>query len=145
MTVSARFVRETDLDVVLLAGRYTLLDRSGAAEPLPLCLARGVAVVVGGVYNSGVPVDPAPGAYHDDEPASPDVLATARRLRDAAAAHDVPLGAPAIRFLSRHPAVGCGPAGARRVVELDENVAMLAHPVPEQAWADLDAVLAGDR
>jgi D-threo-aldose 1-dehydrogenase len=143
--VPARFVRETDLDVVLLAGRYTLLDRSGADELLPLCLERGVAVVVGGVYNSGVLADPAPGAYYDYEPAPPAVLATARRLRDAAAAHDVPLKAAAIQFPFRHPAVGCVLAGARSVAELDENVAMLAHPVPEQAWADLDAVLAGDR
>lgn len=140
--VPARFVRETDLDVVLLAGRYTLLDRSGADELLPQCLQRGVAVVVGGVYNSGVLADPTPGAHFDYEPAPPAVLATARRLRDVAAAHGVPLKAAAVQFPFRHPAVSCVLTGARSVAELDENVAMLAHPVPEQAWADLDAVLA---
>ena len=141
--VPARFVRETDLDVVLLAGRYTLLDRSGADELLPLCLDRGVAVVVGGVYNSGVLADPTPGAHFDYEPAPPAVLATAQRLRDVAAAHAVPLKAAAVQFPFRHAAVSCVLIGARSVAELDENVAMLDHPVPEQAWADLDAVLAG--
>jgi D-threo-aldose 1-dehydrogenase len=143
--VPARFVRETDLDVVLLAGRYTLLDRSGETELLPLCLDRGVAVVVGGVYNSGVLADPTPGAHFDYEPAPPAVLATARRLRDVAAAHGVPLKAAAVQFPFRHPAVSCVLTGARSVAELDENVAMFDHPVPEQTWADLDAVLAGTR
>lgn len=143
--VPARFVRETDLDVVLLAGRYTLLDRSGADELLPLCLERGVTVVVGGVYNSGVLADPAPGAHFDYEPARPQVLATVQRLRDVAAGHGVPLKAAAVRFPLRHPAVGCVLLGARSVAELDENVAMAGYPVPEQAWADLDAVLAGAR
>lgn len=139
--VPARFVRETDLDVVLLAGRYTLLDRSGAEELLPLCRERGVAVVVGGVYNSGVLADPVPGSFFDYEPAPPAVLATARRLRDAAAGHDVPLKAVAIQFPFRHPAVSCVLIGARSVAELDENVAMLRHPVGEQVWSDLDAAL----
>jgi D-threo-aldose 1-dehydrogenase len=143
--VPARFVRETDLDVVLLAGRYTLLDRSGADELMPLCLDRGVTVVVGGVYNSGVLADPSPGAHFDYEPARPQVLAAAQRLRDVAAGHGVPLKAAAVQFPLRHPAVGCVLLGARSVAELDENVAMAGHPVPEQAWADLDAVLAGDR
>ncbi len=139
--VPARFVRETDLDVVLLAGRYTLLDRSGADELLPLCLDRGVAVVVGGVYNSGVLADPAPGAHFDYQPAQPDVLATAQRLRDVAAEHGVPLKAAAVQFPLRHPAVSCVLLGARSVAELDENVVMAGHPVPQQAWTDLDAVL----
>jgi D-threo-aldose 1-dehydrogenase len=143
--VPARFVRETDLDVVLLAGRYTLLDRSGEDELLPLCLDRGVAVVVGGVYNSGVLADPTPGARFDYEPAPPAVLATARRMQEVAAAHGVPLKAAAIQFPFRHPAVSCVLTGGRDVAELDENVAMFGHPIPAQAWADLDAVRAGTR
>ena len=143
--VPARFGRETDLDVVLLAGRYTLLDRSGEDELLPLCLDRGVAVVVGGVYNSGVLADPVPGAHFDYEPAPPGVLVTAQRLRDVAAAHGVPLKAAALQFPFRHPAVSCVLTGARSVTEVDENVALAGHPIPERAWADLDAVLAGAR
>ena len=129
-----RFVRETDVDVVLVAGRYTLLDRSAAAGLLPACAERGVAVVVGGVYNSGVL---ASGATYDYAPAEPALLARVARLAERCRAYDVPLKAAALQFPLRHPAVTCVLSGARSVAELDENIALLAHPVPDALWEEL--------
>jgi D-threo-aldose 1-dehydrogenase len=131
-----RFVRETDIDVVLVAGRYTLLDRGAAARLLPACLERGVGVVAGGVYNSGLL---AGGARYDYAPAEPAVLAQAQRLAELCGAHGVPLKAAAIQFPLRHPAVTCVLSGARSVAELEDNLAQLAHPVPAALWEELDA------
>jgi D-threo-aldose 1-dehydrogenase len=133
-----RFVRETDIDVVLLAGRYTLLDRSGADELLPACLERGVSVVAGGVYNSGVLADPRPGVPYNYATAPPEVLARARRLEARCASYGVPLKAAAIQFPLRHPAVACVLASARNVDELEENLAMFGFEVPAPLWAELE-------
>lgn len=135
--VPTRFVHETDIDVVLLAGRYTLLDRSGLADLLPACVERGVSVVIGGVYNSGILADPRPGTHYDYAVASEDVLARARRLDEICRGHGVPLKAAAIQFPFRHPAVASVLTGARSVAELEENVAMFEHPVPDALWAEL--------
>jgi D-threo-aldose 1-dehydrogenase len=140
--VPARFVRETDIDAVLLAGRYTLLDRSGEGELLPECVRRGVSVVVGGVYNSGVLADPSPGARFDYAPAPSGVVARARRLGEVCAAAGVPLKAAAIQFPFRHAAVACVLMGARSVAELEENVAMAGVPIPDSLWPQLDEVVA---
>ena len=139
--VPARFVRETDIDAVLLAGRYTVLDRSGERELLPECSRRGVSVVIGGVYNSGVLADTAPGARFDYAPAPPRVVTQARRLADVCAAAGVPLKAAAIQFPRRHPAVACVLIGARSVAELEENVAMAQVAIPAELWPALDEVV----
>jgi len=137
----ARFVRETagrgGLDCVLVAGRYTLLDRSAADELLPLCAEHGVAVLAGGVYNSGLLADPSPGATYDYRPVPPDRLARARAIRDLCAGHGVPLRAAAIQFPARHPAVTAVLVGARSAAEVDDALAMAAHPVPDSLWAEL--------
>ncbi|WP_206306047.1 aldo/keto reductase [Streptomyces sp. RFCAC02] len=135
----ARFVTETDIDCVLVAGRYTLLDRGADRELLPRCRERGVDVLVGGVFNSGVLADPGPGAYYDYAPASDDVLRRARRLADLCAAHGVPLPAAAIQFPLRHPAVTGVVLGARSADEVERNAAHAALTVPDALWADLDA------
>lgn len=139
----ARFVRETadrgGLDCVLVAGRYTLLDRSAADELLPLCAEHGVAVLAGGVYNSGLLADPSPGATYDYLPVPPDRLARARAIGDLCAEHGVPLRAAAIQFPARHPAVTAVLVGARSAAEVDDALAMAAHPVPDALWATLRA------
>jgi D-threo-aldose 1-dehydrogenase len=113
-----RFVAQVDLDCVLLAGRYSLLDRGGAPL-LDQCQARGVGVVLGGVFNTGVLIDPDVNRTYDYAPAPPEVLARARRLRDAGAAHGVALGAAAVQFALRHPAVTTVLMGARTAAEID--------------------------
>ncbi len=135
----ARFVRETDVDCVLLAGRYTLLDQRGLDELLPLCQRRGTAVIVGGVFNSGVLANPREGATYDYRPAPPEVLARARRLAEVCDRHGVPLAAAALRFPLAHPAVASVLVGARAPAEVRENARLLALPVPGALWEDLRA------
>jgi D-threo-aldose 1-dehydrogenase len=136
----SRFVAETDLDCVLVAGRYSLLDREAARDLLPRCAARGVGVLVGGVFNSGVLADPRPGATYDYAPASGAVLERARELDRRCAAYGVPLAAAALRFPLRHPAVTGVIVGARSAEEVATNAAHAATAVPEALWEELDAV-----
>ena len=133
----ARFVEDFDLDVVLLAGRYTLLDQSGLADLLPACERRGTAVVVGGVYNSGVLADPDRTARFDYAPAPDEVAQRARALRDVCAQHGVPLKAAALQFPLAHPAVAAVLMGPRSVQEVEENVRLFEHPLPSALWDDL--------
>ena len=128
------FVERGDADVVLLAGRYTLLDRSAGDELLPLCAERGVELVAAGVFNSGVL---AGGTTFDYHAAPPAVLERRRRLEEACARHDVPLAAAAIQFPLRHPAVTSIVVGARTPEEIAEDVRLLDHPVPEELWSEL--------
>jgi D-threo-aldose 1-dehydrogenase len=131
-----RFATDGDFDCFLLAGRYTLLDRSAADELLPLCVERGIAVLAGGVFNSGVL---ASGATYDYAPAPPGVVERARRLRDTCARHAVPLEAAALQFPLRHPAVACVLVGCRSLEELEEDVRMFELELPEGLWDELDA------
>jgi D-threo-aldose 1-dehydrogenase len=129
-----RFAREADLDCFLLAGRYTLLDRSGADELLPLCAERGIAVIAGGVFNSGVL---AGGDTYDYESASSDVLGRVDRLRKACAEWDVPLPAAALQFPLRHPAVTTIVVGCRTPEEVAEDVRLLEQELPAGLWQEL--------
>ncbi|HYQ68195.1 aldo/keto reductase [Actinophytocola sp.] len=138
----ARFVAETDIDRVLVAGRYTLLDRSAAAELLPLCASRGVEVVVGGVFNSGVLATPGPDAHFDYQPAPPVVRQRVALLADACARHGVALPAAALQFPLRHHAVTSVVTGARTPAEVEANAVHLATEIPDRLWAELDEVAA---
>ncbi|GII23098.1 aldo/keto reductase [Planosporangium mesophilum] len=136
----ARFAREADapgFDCFLLAGRYTLLDQSGLNELLPLCAKRGIAVLAGGVYNSGLLADPQPGATYNYAPAPAPVLAKALAIREVCDRHGVPLPAAAIQFPLGHPAVTSVVIGARSPEEVDENIALFEYPIPAALWADL--------
>jgi D-threo-aldose 1-dehydrogenase len=132
----ARFARETDIDCVLLAGRYTLLDRSALGDLLPLCLERGVAVVAGGVFNSGALVGD---AHYNYAPAEPAVLDRVSRLAEICKRWDVPLAAPAVQFPLRHPAVACVLVGCRSSVEVDEDIALFELDLPAGLWEELEA------
>jgi D-threo-aldose 1-dehydrogenase len=134
-----RFVRDLDLDAVLVAGRYSLLDQRALDELLPACQARGVAVVVGGVFNSGLLADPRPGARFDYAPAPAELVARASRIGRVCARHGVPLRAAALAFPFGHPAVTSVLVGARSAAEVADAVAMHAWPVPAALWADLVA------
>jgi len=134
-----RFVRETDVDAVLLAGRYTLLDQDGLAELLPEAARRGVSVVVGGVFNSGLLADPRPGATFDYTPAPGELLDRALRIQAVCERHGVPLRAAALQFPTGHPAVAGVLVGMRSAAEVRDAVAMAGHPVPGELWAQLRA------
>jgi len=124
----SRFVAQADLDCVLLAGRYTLLDRSGDAL-LEQCHERGVRVVLGGVFNTGILIDPDDHATYDYAPASRAMLDRARRLRDACADHGIPLGAAALQFALGHPAVHTVLIGARSAAEIQVDTGFAADPI----------------
>lgn len=132
-----RFVNRLDLDIVLCAGQYSLLDRSAAADLLPACLRRGVSVVIGGVYNSGLLADPKPGARYEYRAASPELIARAEGLQVTCANYGVPLRAAALQFPLRHPAVANVLVGCRSPEEVDDNVEMFALPIPEALWDEL--------
>jgi len=135
----ARFARETEMDAFLVAGRYTLLDQDALPELLPLCVARGISVLIGGAMNSGVLADPRPGAHFDYGPAGPDVLERAQRLAATCLRHGVPLRAAAMQFPLAHPAVAGLIAGIRRVDHLDEYPTLMREPIPTALWDDLRA------
>ena len=134
-----RFVRDLDIDVVLVAGRYSLLDQRALAELLPTCAARGTAVVVGGVFNSGLLADPRPGATFDYAPAPAELVDRAARLAEVCARHRTPLRAAALAFPFGHPAVTSVLVGARSAAEVADAVACFERPVPEALWAELVA------
>jgi len=142
----ARFVREGDFNVVMLAGRYTLLDQDGLSELLPLCLEKGVGVLIAGVMNSGLLAAPRPGAHFNYVPAPGAIVERARRLEAVCARHGVPLRTAAVQFPLAHPAVVALVAGVRTVAHLDEYPAMLRAPIPVELWAELrrDGLLAPD-
>ena len=133
-----RFVERVDLDCVLLAGRYSLLDRGGAGL-LERCETRGVGVILGGVFNTGVLVDPDAHRTYDYAPASPDVLERARRLRDACTERGLALGAAALQFALRHPAVTTVLVGARSSAEMALDLEFAAAPIPDDALAEIAA------
>jgi D-threo-aldose 1-dehydrogenase len=133
----ARFAREADVDVFLLAGRYTLLDQEALPELLPLCEERGIAIVLGGVMNSGVLADPRADSHFDYRPAPAEVVERARRLEAVCARHGVPLKAAAIQFPLAHPAVASLVAGVRGVGHLDDYPALMRLPIDPDLWTEL--------
>lgn len=133
----ARFIREGDLDVVMLAGRYTLLDQEGLTDLLPLCLERGVAVLAAGVMNSGILTAPKPGATFNYVPAPAPMVERARRIEAVCARHGVALRHAAIQFPLAHPAVTALVAGVRGVAHLDEYPDLMRAPIPADLWAEL--------
>ena len=135
----ARFAREADFDCFLLAGRYTLLDQVGLDELLPLCLERGIAISVGGAFNSGILAGPQPGATFNYAPAPAALVERARRIGEVCSRWGVPLKAAALQFPLGHPAVVSVLAGCRSLGELEENVRMFEHEVPAGLWAELKA------
>ena len=133
-----RFVERVDLDCVLLAGRYTLLDRRGADHLLPRCLERGVGVIVGGVFNSGLLIDPDLHQTYDYAPARPDVVKRAQSMRAACERHGVGLAAAAIQFALNHPAVCSVVIGARSAAEVHADVGDAQVTIPRALWDELE-------
>ena len=135
----ARFARETDIDVVLAANRYTLLDQEALDELLPACDERGIAVLIGGVMNSGILVDPSPAGRFDYATAPPEVVARAQRLAAVCDRHGVQLRTAAIQFPLAHPAVASLVAGVRSIEHLDEYPRAMAASLPAALWDELRA------
>jgi D-threo-aldose 1-dehydrogenase len=134
-----RFARETDVDVLLVANQYTLLEQAASAELFPVCQARGIGVVLGGVFNSGVLADPRPGSRFGYLPADEVVLERVHRTRRVCERYGVPLRAAAIQFALAHPAVTSMLAGVRSTAQLDDYPELMRLDIPSALWADLKA------
>jgi D-threo-aldose 1-dehydrogenase len=132
------FARTADFDCFLLAGRYTLLDTTAAGELLPLCLERGIAVIAGGVFNSGILADP-DAATFDYRPASEGLVERARHLARVCGRWEVPLAAAALQFPLGHPAITSILVGCRSQEELDEDVRLFEREIPVGLWHELRA------
>jgi D-threo-aldose 1-dehydrogenase len=136
---AARAVREGDLDLVMIAGRYTLLEQPALAELLPLCESRGVGVVAAAPYNSGLLAtdEPGEGAHYDYGVVPDEVLRRARELAAACRRHGVTLPVAAIQYPLRHPAVRAVVVGSARPESVRENLDRAGTTVPEPVWAAL--------
>src|SRR4051794_8243543 len=134
-----RFARETEMDLFMVAGRYTLLDPSALDELMPLCVERGIGVVIAGVMNSGILADPGPNATFNYQPAPPEWIDRARQLREACEELGVPVKAAAVQFAMAHPAVVSLIAGVRTVEHLDDYPDLMQVPIPGSFWDELRA------
>ncbi|MDX6362067.1 MAG: D-threo-aldose 1-dehydrogenase [Streptomyces sp.] len=132
-----RFVRETDVDVVLCAGRYTLLDHGALTDLLPAAQERGTSVVVGGAFNSGLLADPRPDATYNYATAPAELLERALRFKAIAERHGTTLRAAALAFPAAHPAVASVLVGARSPHEVRDCAEQFAAPVPAAFWQEL--------
>ena len=131
-------VERGDFDIFLLAGRYTLLEQEALDSFLPLCLARGVGIVIGGPYNSGVLATGArPGAFYDYHPAPQWVLAKVAKIEAVCAAHKVRLVDAAFQVPLQHPAVVSIIPGGQGVAEVDANLRAASAVIPPALWDDL--------
>jgi len=131
-------LKHGDFDGFLLAGRYTLIDQSAFAELLPACQRRGVSVIAGGPYNSGILARGAVvGATFDYRPAEPAILERVRVLTEICTAFNVPLQAAALQFPLGHPAVATVLPGARSAAEVEANLRFAVHPIRADFWRAL--------
>ena len=139
--IPTRFINETDIDVVLIALKYTLLDQSAGAELLPTALRKGVSVIAGGVFNSGILTNPKAGATFNYEPASPEVLARAQKIEKFFLDRGVSLAQAALQFPMQHPAISAILVGCRSADEVTTNVALYNREIDSQIWREFDTFL----
>ncbi len=135
---TARMIEQFDLDIILLAGRYTLLDQTSLPEFMPLCIERGVKVVIGGPYNSGILArDLDKPVTFNYLPAPEAMIEKARKMKTVCDRHQIDLKAAALQFLIAHPAVATAIPGAASLHELNENIRMMQVKIPTGFWAEL--------
>ena len=129
-----------DFDLFLLAGRYTLLEQEALETFLPLAAQRGIGIVIGGPYNSGIlATGPKPGAFYNYDPAPQAILDRVARIQAVCERHTVRMVDAAFQFPLRHPAVVSVIPGGQGVVEMDANAVAASAEIPSALWADLKA------
>lgn len=136
--VAIRIMEEVDLDIALIAGRYTLLDQSAQSELLSYAMERNVDVTIGGVFNSGVLANPVKGATFEYLPASDEIISKAQKIGAFLKERDIPLTAAALQFPLRHPAVTSVLTGSRNSQELLSNIADFDRELPKDIWSELE-------
>jgi D-threo-aldose 1-dehydrogenase len=136
--ICVRFAREGDFDVMMVAGRYTLLEQPALETFLPLAEERRIAVLLAGVFNSGILATGAvPGARYNYGPASPEILDRVARIEKVCRAHGVALSHAAMVFPLGHSAIASIVLGAVSPEEVRRNAAAFATPIPPALWSDL--------
>lgn len=134
----ARFAKEGDFDCLLVAGRYTLIDQTALTELLPICQEKGISVIIGGPYNSGILATGARlGATYNYVDASPAIMQKVAAIEQVCRRHHVPLPAAALQFPVAHPAVTAIIPGARSAAEVEENVKLFTVSIPDDLWSEL--------
>lgn len=132
--------RAGDFDIFLLAGRYTLLEQEALDSFLPLCEARGIGIVLGGPYNSGIlATGPKPGAWYNYDPAPKHILERVARIEAVCKRHKVKLAQAALRFPLHHPQVVSVIPGGVSPREVALNAATMSAKLPKALWKDLKA------
>lgn len=134
------FIDHADVDVVMVAGRFTLLDQSALERLLPTALGRGVGVVAAGVYNSGLLSASHVGTdrRYDYASAPRDVVTRAQRIETICQTHGVSLAEAAVQYPLRHPAISSAVLGMRSTAHVDSGVARYNADIPDELWAELD-------
>lgn len=133
-----KFARAGDFDCFLLAGRYTLLHQESLDSFLPLCDDRGIKIIIGGPYNTGILATGAiDGAYYDYAPATPEIMEKVRKIENICKSHNVPLATAALHFPLYHPSISCVIPGARTAGEIDRSYETYSKAIPDALWAEL--------
>jgi D-threo-aldose 1-dehydrogenase len=132
---------EFKLDCSLVAGRYTLLNHEPLQTFFPECARRGIAIIAGGIFNSGILAEgsrgPAATRTYDYQAAPSSVIERVQRIEAVCADHGVGLAAAALQFVCRHPAVATVVVGALSRTQIDQNLDALKQPIPQKFWGDL--------
>lgn len=134
-----RFAEAVPVDCFLLAGRYTLLDQGALDALFPVCAAKNIGILLGGIYNSGILADPHTGAKFNYQDADAALVARALALDELSRKHGTELKAAALQFCMAHPAVTVAVLGARNAAEVADNIAMSERTVPQAFWQELRA------
>lgn len=134
-----RFAEAVPVDCFLLAGRYTLLDQGALDALFPLCTAKGIGILLGGIYNSGILANPRTSAKFNYQDADASLVAHALELEALCRKHGIELKAAALQFCMAHPAVTVAVMGARNAAEVADNIAMSEATVPADFWRELRA------
>jgi D-threo-aldose 1-dehydrogenase len=133
-----RFAAEGDFDCFLLAGRYTLLEHAALDDLLPVCERKGIGIMLGGPYNSGILATGAiPDAKYNYKPAPPQVMERVARIEAVCRRHHVPIAAAALQFPLGHTSVSSIIPGAVAPAEVERNKGLIAMPIPADLWAEL--------
>ncbi len=133
-----RYLDLFDIDFFLVAMRYTLLEQEVLESEFPRCAERGVGIIIGGGYNSGILATGAvPGAMYNYEPAGPAILERVAKMEAVCRRHNVPLAAAALQFPLGHPIVASVIPGAITATQVERNLAAFRHPIPTDLWAEL--------
>ncbi|MGR3637410.1 MAG: aldo/keto reductase [Shimia sp.] len=138
--ICEELVGQFEMDLILLAGRYTLLDQSARLRLFPKLVEHNIRLVIGGVFNSGIlATGPVEGAHYNYSPAPPDVLERVAKIEAICSAHDVGLSAAAIQFPDQSPLVASTLIGTAKASSLQRNITQFNKSLPDALWRELRA------